>query len=328
MSDCPKKNLFCIVCGQFVLKASGRNFNNVSCNLYTECFGIEITDSDYLWTPNVICSSCKIGLERWKKGENNAKRFASPMLWRQPQNHDSDCYFCLCDITGINSKSKNSWSYPNVNSLTFPVLLSDANVSDSESSRHNEEESNQGDAPHGLFNQDELSDLIRDLRLSKESAELLASRLKEKGCLAPKTVVTMYRDRDLPFRQYFSSEDGLVYCNNIEGLINEFESIHYKAEDWRLFLDSSTRSLKAVLLHNGNIYAPLPIAHSITLEENYKDLDFLLSKLKYSQHEWQICGDLKIITIVLGQQSGFTKFPCFLCEWDSRSREQHYVKKN
>ncbi|CAI9716317.1 Hypothetical predicted protein [Octopus vulgaris] len=29
-----------------------------------------------------------------------------------------------------------------------------------------------------LFNQDELSDLIRDLNLSKESAELLASRLR------------------------------------------------------------------------------------------------------------------------------------------------------
>ena len=31
-----------------------------------------------------------------------------------------------------------------------------------------------------LFDQNELSDLIRDLSLSKESAEFLASRLKEK----------------------------------------------------------------------------------------------------------------------------------------------------
>ncbi|GFW45593.1 uncharacterized protein TNCV_3245311 [Trichonephila clavipes] len=27
-----------------------------------------------------------------------------------------------------------------------------------------------------------------------------------------------------------------------------------------------------------------------------------------------------------GQQSGYTKFPCFLCEWDSRDRK-HYVKQ-
>lgn len=31
--------------------------------------------------------------------------------------------------------------------------------------------------------------------------------------------------------------------------------------------------------------------------------------------------------MLLGQQSGYTKFPCFLCEWDSRDRKQHYVKK-
>ncbi|GFV64745.1 uncharacterized protein TNCV_3275161 [Trichonephila clavipes] len=31
--------------------------------------------------------------------------------------------------------------------------------------------------------------------------------------------------------------------------------------------------------------------------------------------------------MLLGQQSGYTKFPCFLCEWDSRDRKQRYVKQ-
>ena len=31
--------------------------------------------------------------------------------------------------------------------------------------------------------------------------------------------------------------------------------------------------------------------------------------------------------MILGQQSGFTKYPCFLCEWDSRNRAQHWVQK-
>lgn len=31
---------------------------------------------------------------------------------------------------------------------------------------------------------------------------------------------------------------------------------------------------------------------------------------------------------MLGQQSGFTKYPCCLCEWDSRAREKHYIKKD
>ena len=40
-----------------------------------------------------------------------------------------------------------------------------------------------------------------------------------------------------------------------------------------------------------------------------------------------ICGNLKIVTILLGQQSGFTKHPCFLCLWDSRDRKNHYKKQ-
>ena len=30
--------------------------------------------------------------------------------------------------------------------------------------------------------------------------------------------------------------------------------------------------------------------------------------------------------VLLGQQSGFTKYPCFLCMWDSKDRAQHYTK--
>ena len=30
--------------------------------------------------------------------------------------------------------------------------------------------------------------------------------------------------------------------------------------------------------------------------------------------------------MLLGQQCGYTKLPCLLCEWDSRDRKQHYIK--
>ena len=126
---------------------------------------------------------------------------------------------------------------------------------------------------------------------------------------------------------FFAEEGNLVYCKDVKGLIAEFNTIDYNSSEWRLFIDSSTRSLKAVLLHNGNIYAPLPLAHSVILDEDYKNCEFLLTKLQYDEHNWQLCGDLKILTIILGQQTGFTKYPCFLCEWDSRSRDEHYVKK-
>lgn len=126
---------------------------------------------------------------------------------------------------------------------------------------------------------------------------------------------------------FFTKEENLVYCNDVEGLVNEIGSITYVASDWRLFIDSLVRSLMAVLLHNGNTYAIIPVGHSINLKKEYVNLDLVLKKLKYDDHKRKLCGDFKIMIILLGQQAGFTKFPCFLCEWDSRSREEHYIRK-
>lgn len=36
--------------------------------------------------------------------------------------------------------------------------------------------------------------------------------------------------------------------------------------------------------------------------------------------------DLKVLCMLLGQQSGFTLFLfCFICEWDSRARDKHWT---
>ena len=32
--------------------------------------------------------------------------------------------------------------------------------------------------------------------------------------------------------------------------------------------------------------------------------------------------------MLLGQQSGFTKYPCFVCEWDSRDRINYWIKRD
>ena len=55
-------------------------------------------------------------------------------------------------------------------------------------------------------------------------------------------------------------------------------SVQYRKEDLRLFTDSSKTSLKAVLLHNGNAYAPLSISYSTHLKENYKKIELVLNK--------------------------------------------------
>lgn len=90
-----------------------------------------------------------------------------------------------------------------------------------------------------------------------------------------------------------NEEVSLVYCNNVSGLIAAL-GIAYDPTHWRLFIDSSCRSLKAVLLHNGNEFASVPVGHSVQMSENYNNMDFLLRSLDYSQHNWLICGDLKV----------------------------------
>ena len=75
-------------------------------------------------------------------------------------------------------------------------------------------------------------------------------------------------------------------------------------------------------------HLPLPLAHSTTLKEKYDALKYVLENIRYDQHEWDICVDLKMVNFLLGQQSGFTKYPWFLCMWDSRDWAQHYTKKD
>ena len=81
--------------------------------------------------------------------------------------------------------------------------------------------------------------------------------------------------------------------------------------------------MKAVLLHNGNQLESFLVAHSTNNKETYKDLAPILEKIKCEDHDWVICVDLKVLSTLLGQQLVYTKYPCFLCMWDSRAPDLH-----
>jgi hypothetical protein len=102
----------------------------------------------------------------------------------------------------------------------------------------------------------------------------------------------------------------------------------YDASEWKLFIDSFKTSLKGVLLQNGGKYASFPVENSSHLMETYENLEILLNKMKCKEHGWLICGHFQVLCMLLGQQPGFTKFPCFLCEWDSRARSKHWKQKH
>jgi len=73
--------------------------------------------------------------------------------------------------------------------------------------------------------------LARDVNLSKESSELLASRLKEKNLLKPGTLITFYRKYHEEFLPYFTQKNEIVFCNNVEGLLTKLRVFEYNPID-------------------------------------------------------------------------------------------------
>lgn len=55
------------------------------------------------------------------------------------------------------------------------------------------------------------------------------------------------------------------------------------------------------------------------MKETYDTMKLIIDSIKYSIYNWKIVSDLKVLTILLGMQGGYTKYPCYMCEWDSRA---------
>lgn len=338
-------NRFCYICGQVTLSDWKSPITNFVKNSYHAYFGVKLGDQDKAFAPHICCKMCVTSLRRWSKGKQKCLPFCVPMVWREGKDHITDCYFCMTNLAGITRKNRKHVKYPDVPSAIKPVPHGPGvsipspptNITSSSDSSEDMDIVDETAAyvpttstsePKPL-NQAELNDLTRDLCLSKESAQLLGSRLKENHLLAPSTTFYWYRNREEKFRQYFTydKEASLIYCNNVKDLIVAM-GLQYDPVEWRLFIDSSSRSLKAVLLYNGNAVASVPVGHSVQMSENYSNMELLLRNLKYKDHNWMICGDLKVVALVLGLQGGYTKYPCFLCLWDSRADKQHYVQRD
>ncbi|CAH1107944.1 unnamed protein product [Psylliodes chrysocephalus] len=200
--------------------------------------------------------------------------FAVPMVWREPKDHVTDCYFCLTNVKGIGPKSKHTVRYCNLPSALRPVKHSEQFPIPKalESWSLDEELESTGSlgdvtetakemttdplfdlpgcstAPH-LISQGELNDLVQNLSLLKSQSEFLASRLKGQK---------------------------------------------HDPRDWPLFIDSSKLSLKAVLVHNGNEYSSVPLAHAVNMKESYENMRVFLEYIRYQEYGWAICGDLKL----------------------------------
>ena len=159
------------------------------------------------------------------------------MVWREPRNHADHCYFCLTNITGFNASSRKKNNYPNLRSAMRPVPVPTPPVnkdllssSDEEMpSREDSAESislediestysgTSGNEPHWIT-QEDPNNLARDLYLSKQQSELLASRLKQRILVQEDVRITSFRNWNKDLTSFFDMENKLCYCTNIPGL--------------------------------------------------------------------------------------------------------------
>jgi hypothetical protein len=176
---------FCNICGAYTFKKFRLVVSDYVKQVYFENFGFNFDTRNKPWVPNMVCKPCIEVLRLWRNKKRPHFKYQTPMIWREPTNHIDDCYFCVVDVNGINKTNRSKWRYPNVNSVTKPVLYS-SNMSEPHTSSSTEkyqeieeeicalsDASEKSDfVPDASsepqpFNQDELSALIRDLGLSK-----------------------------------------------------------------------------------------------------------------------------------------------------------------
>ena len=62
----------------------------------------------------------------------------------------------------------------------------------------------------------------------------------------------------------------MLLHKDVEGLFSAVV-IDDDPTQWRLFIDSCSKSLEALLFDNGNINPSIPFAHSLQMKEDYEN---------------------------------------------------------
>ena len=146
-------------------------------------------------------------------------KFGTPRIWRDPKDHVNDCYFCIVNPrkrrSGKNAKpieypNPDSSSAPIAHSLTLPVPEPPMKLSQTSSSlSSNKSVSDEiflltpEQSKHHLITTKDFNDLIRDLNLPKNKAELSGSRLKQWNLLVDVNI-TDQRTRHEKFSTFFT----------------------------------------------------------------------------------------------------------------------------
>jgi hypothetical protein len=85
-----------------------------------------------------------------------------------------------------------------------------------------------------------------------------------------------------------------VYCNGADGLFGALGHVH-NTEEWRLSMGLSKVSLKAVLLHNGNIYPSVRLTYSVHMKDPKESMRIVLNCIDCDRYRWKICRYLAVL---------------------------------
>ena len=91
---------FCYICGKFKITNERNRVTEFIQKAYYGYFCVKL-DQDKKWAPHIVCKACVEHLRQWTQGSRKAVTFGIPMIWREPKNHNDDCYFCAINLTGI-----------------------------------------------------------------------------------------------------------------------------------------------------------------------------------------------------------------------------------
>ena len=127
MSSCRRScannpDAFHCICREYTPKHQRKGITDFVKQSYFVYFDVNLGDQDKPWAPHQVCKTCVENLRLWKNGKLKGLRFGVPMVWRRPQNHHDDCYFCLVNIKGFNRYKKRKWEYLDLKSARRPVL--------------------------------------------------------------------------------------------------------------------------------------------------------------------------------------------------------------
>lgn len=114
-------NCFCYICGKFNLDK--KEITKRHKRAYYAYFGVKIRDQKNYFVPHFLCFGCDRTLLMWMNGASGYEfKFEYPMHWRQPTDHETDCYYCLTNIVRVSQWNNFDVAYPNVSSATRPIM--------------------------------------------------------------------------------------------------------------------------------------------------------------------------------------------------------------